>query len=53
MSKTYDLWEDKKNFNPIYNAIEQLNNRKVKLVKIPYWYLRIVVFHNHLKIFNI
>ena len=25
----------------IYNAIEKDNNRKVNLIKFPYWYLRI------------
>ena len=40
-SKVYELWEDKKNFDPIYNAIEKSNHRKVKLIKFPYWYLRI------------
>ena len=40
-SKVYELWEDKKNFESIYNAIEKSNHRKIKLVKFPYWYLRI------------
>jgi len=40
-SKVHELCEDKKNFQPIYNAIELSNHRKVKLIKIPYWYLRI------------
>ena len=40
-SKVYELWEDKKNFKSIYNAIEKSNHRKIKLVKFPYWYLRI------------
>ena len=40
-SKVYELWEDKNNFEPIYNAIEKSNHRKVKLIKFPYWYLRI------------
>ncbi len=31
----------KKNFEPIYNAIEKPNRGRVKLAKIPYWYLRI------------
>ncbi len=35
------LYEDKKNFEPIYHAIEKKNHRRVKLSKIPYWYLRI------------
>ena len=40
-SKINDLCDDKKNFEPIYNAIEKLNHRRVELIKIPYWYLRI------------
>ena len=36
-----DLCDDKKNFAPIYDAIEKINHKKVKLVKFPYWYLRI------------
>ncbi len=39
--KVYELWDDKKNFKVIYNAIEKDNNRKVNLIKFPYWYLRI------------
>ena len=40
-TKVFELWEDKNNFKPIYNAIEKLTHRKVKLIKFPYWYLRI------------
>ena len=40
-SKVCDLFEEKKSFEPIYNAIEKSNYRKVELIKIPYWYLRI------------
>ena len=40
-SKVCNLFEEKKNFEPIYNAIEKSNYRKVELIKIPYWYLRI------------
>ena len=40
-SKVCDLYEEKKSFEPIYNAIKKSNYRKVKLIKIPYWYLRI------------
>ena len=39
--KTRELFEDKKSFKLIYEAIERTENRKVKLIKIPYWYLRI------------
>ena len=40
-SKISDLCDDKKNFEPIYNAIKKSNHKKVELIKIPYWYLRI------------
>jgi len=40
-SKVNNLWEDKKNFEPIYESINQKNHRKVKLIKFPYWYKRI------------
>ena len=39
--KVKDLCDNKKSFEPIYNAIEKLNYRRVELIKIPYWYLRI------------
>ena len=39
--KVNEICDDRKNFEPIYNSIEKLNRRKVKLYKIPYWYLRI------------
>ena len=40
-SKVCNLFEEKKSFEPFYNAIEKSNYRKVELIKIPYWYLRI------------
>ena len=40
-SKICDLFEEKKSFEIIYNAIKKSNHRKVELIKIPYWYLRI------------
>ena len=42
-SKVRNLYEDKKVFEPIYNAIEKPSRERVKLIKIPYWYLRIAV----------
>ena len=42
-SKVQELYEDKKSFETIYDVIEKNNNKKVKLIKIPYWYLRIAV----------
>ena len=40
-SKVCELHEDKKNFETIYTTIEKNNHRRVKLIRIPYWYLRI------------
>jgi hypothetical protein len=40
-SRSHELWDDKKSFECIYNAIEKSNHRKVQLIKFPYWYLRI------------
>ena len=39
--KVNSLCDGKKNFEPIYNVIEKSNHRKVELIKVPYWYLRI------------
>ena len=41
-TKILDLYEEKRNFEPIFNAIEKTTNRKVEIARIPYWYLRIV-----------
>ena len=40
--KACSLFEDKKTFEPIYNAIEKMNHKRVQLIKFPYWYLRII-----------
>ena len=40
-AKTEQLFEDKKSFKSIFDAIEKDDNRKVKIIKVPYWYLRI------------
>ena len=40
-AKVHELWDDKKNFEPIYKAIEKTENRRVKLIRFPYWYMRI------------
>ena len=40
--KVYELCEDKKNFDPIYKNLESPSRNKIKLIKTPYWYLRIV-----------
>ena len=40
VSKSKNLFEDKKNMKPIFDALEKKENRKVKIYKIPYWYLR-------------
>jgi len=39
--RTQEIYEDKKSFEPIFHAIQKKENRKVNLIKIPYWYLRI------------
>jgi len=36
-----NLYEDKKNFTPIFNAIENLKIQKPSFIQIPYWYQRI------------
>ena len=36
-----ELIDEKKNFEPIYNAIEKMDYKRVKLYKFPYWYLRL------------
>jgi hypothetical protein len=39
--KAANLCEDKKSFELIHQAIIKKNYKKVKLIKVPYWYLRI------------
>ena len=39
--RVQQISNDKKNFEPIYNSIEKNKKERVKLIKIPYWYLRI------------
>ena len=41
-TKTNYLYEEKISFKHIHHALEKSKFRKVKLVKFPYWYLRIV-----------
>ena len=41
ISKVYDIFDHKKIFEPINYSIKKVNNRRVELLKIPYWYLRI------------
>tara|TARA_Y100000590_G_scaffold127688_1_gene145990 strand:+ start:25625 stop:26788 length:1164 start_codon:yes stop_codon:yes gene_type:complete len=41
ITKVIDIYDEKKIFKPIYEAIERKETRKVNLVKFPYWYLRI------------
>ena len=55
-SKVCKYHEDKKNFEPIYKALEGNKNRKVELIKIPYWYLRIAAKHiiiRNIKLLNL
>jgi len=54
--KIHELFEDKKSFKLIYDALEKTNNRKVKLIKIPYWYLRIAskqILLRNIKLLNL
>jgi hypothetical protein len=39
--KVRDICEDDKNFDPIYDFLEKPSKKKIELIKIPYWYLRI------------
>ena len=41
-TKTHYLCDEKMSFKHIHDALEKSKFRKVKLVKFPYWYLRIV-----------
>ena len=55
-SKVRSNHEDKKSFEIISKAISSKINRKVKLLKIPYWYLRISAKHiiiRNIKLANI
>ena len=55
-SKVSNLYEEKKNFEPIYKAIDKKHNKKVELANIPYWYLRIVakqIIIRNIKLSNI
>ncbi len=45
VSRSKELYEDKKNFHPIFDAIENSNHKKITLRQIPYWYLRIAAKH--------
>ena len=54
-SRVLELCDDKKNFEPIYNSIEKLKYKKVEIIKIPYWYLRICakqIILRNIKLFN-
>jgi len=55
-SKMLELYEEKVNFEPIYKAINQKTFKKVELVTIPYWYIRIAakqIVKRNISIFNI
>ena len=41
VTKVCNLYEEKKSFEPIYNTMQKSNHRRIELIKIPYWYLRI------------
>ena len=40
-TKVQNICDDEREFMPIFNAIENSKYEKVKLSKVPYWYLRI------------
>lgn len=42
IKKSQQIFDEKKNFQSIFKSIEQEKNRKVDLILLPYWYLRIV-----------
>ena len=51
-----ELYEDKKSFELIYEAIEKSNGSRVQLIKIPYWYLRITakqIILRNVNLFNL
>ena len=43
VTKVCDIFDNKKIFEPINHSINKLNNRRVELLNIPYWYIRISV----------
>ena len=40
IQKAKNIFDEKKNFKPIYESFEKQNARKVKIFSFPYWYLR-------------
>ncbi len=51
-----ELYEDKKSFELIYEAIEKSKGSRVQLIKIPYWYLRITakqIILRNVNLFNL
>jgi len=55
-ARVHELWDDKKNFEPIYKAIEKTEHRRVKLIRFPYWYMRIAakqIILRNLKLFTL
>lgn len=54
--KMLKLYEEKVNFEPIYKAINKKTFKKVELITIPYWYIRIAakqIIKRNISIFNI
>lgn len=55
-SKMLNLYEEKVNFKPILKAIDQPSFKKIELVTIPYWYIRIAakqIIKKNVSIWNI
>ena len=52
-TKTHYLCNEKISFKHVYHALEKSKFRKVKLVKFPYWYLRIAAKQTILRNINL
>ena len=55
-TKVQNICDDEREFMPIFNAIENPKYEKVKLSKVPYWYLRIAakqIILRNIKISNL
>ena len=56
LSKVESICEERKSFEMIFNSMKKSGHRRVKLIKFPYWYLRIAAKHvllRNIKITNL
>ena len=56
LSKVESICEERKSFEMVSNSMKKSGHRRVKLIKFPYWYLRIAAKHvllRNIKITNI